>query len=248
MRWGLGWAIVCAAACAVVLGALPAAAASPVAYVCGRGLDNPPCEQRPNDLTFSDNNDLSATGLDWSGWGRPVASARGHLTVNWTGTPRHHDGTVRLSDLRSCHGEPVYRTGRVTWPGHSVVVTFDCRRLPGQARYFQFHSSDKALGCGMSWDPKDGSWVRCDVDNAAYTTPKDPTCTSLDQGDSLILGTDVASACHGDTVLRAGRVLPAGHGHRVGDIRCSMAANGVTCRNLLSGHGFRMSRDSYEIW
>ena len=259
MRWGFGGAIVSVAACAALLGAvpagavgaassIPASARATTAFVCGRGLDNPPCEQQPNDLAFSDNNDLVASGLAWTSWGKPVATGRGVLTVKWTGTPSRHRGTVRLSDLRTCHGQPVYRKGRVSWPGQSVVVTFDCRALPGQPRYFQFHSSDRSLGCGMSWDPKDGSWVRCDVSGAAYTTPRDATCTALDQGDSLMLGTEVTSSCHGDTVLRAGRVLAAGHGHQVGDIRCSMAATGVTCRNAVSGHGFRMSRDSYEIW
>jgi hypothetical protein len=100
----------------------------------------------------------------------------------------------------------------------------------------------------MIWDPKDGSWARCDVANAAYQTPLTADCRDLDQGDSLVLGETVASTCHGDTVLRAGSVLAVGHGRRLGDIRCTMTHAGVTCRNLVTGHGFRMSRTRYRIW
>jgi hypothetical protein len=218
------------------------------AFVCGRGLENPPCEARPAQLEFSDNHDLVAAGMTWRNWGKSSTLARGDVTVNWTGTPSTHRGTVKLYDLRSCNGTKAYRTGRVSWSGESVVIHFDCRAIPGQPRYVEFHSRDLSLGCGMVWDPKYGSSARCDVDKAAYTTPLTADCKDLDQGDSLSLEQTVGSTCHGDTVLRAGSVLGVGHAKRVGDIRCSMARDGVTCRNLVSGHGFRMSKDSYETW
>lgn len=100
----------------------------------------------------------------------------------------------------------------------------------------------------MLWDAKEGSWARCDVQNAEYQTPLTADCQDLDQGDSLALAEKVVSTCHGDTVLRAGPVLPNGHSRRVGDIRCAMARSGVTCRNLVTGHGFFMSRSSYRVW
>lgn len=228
--------------------AVPAASAKSTAYVCGRGLENPPCEKKPLQMEFSDNHDLVADGMAWRNWGRATTVARGDITVNWTGTPSTQRGTVRLYDLRPCHGKKAYRSGRVSWSGESVVIHFDCRTIPGQPRYVGFHSRDLSLGCGMSWDPKYGSSARCDVDKAAYTTPLTADCTELDQGDSLSLELTVASTCHGDTVLRAGSVLGVGHAKKVGDIRCSMARDGVTCRNLVSGHGFRMSKDSYETW
>jgi hypothetical protein len=228
--------------------AVSPSAASTNAFVCSRGLDNPPCEQRPSALEFSDNHDLVATNMTWRGWGRPSAQAAADVTVNWTGTPATQRGDVRLYDLRTCHGQQAYRHARVSWPGESVTIRLDCRAIPGQARYVEFHSADKALGCGMIWDPTEGSSARCDVAGAAYTTPITADCRELDQGDSLILGETVASTCHGDTVLRAGRVLAVGHSKRVGDIRCTMTRAGVECRNLVSGHGFRMSRTAYRTW
>ena len=217
-------------------------------YVCGRGLESPPCEVTPSAMEFSDNHDLVANGMTWSHWGRASTMARGAITVNWTGTPTTHRGTVKLYDLRPCHGQKAYRTGRVSWLDESVVIHFDCGTIPGQPRYVAFHSPDNALGCGMSWDSKYGPSARCDVAGAAYTTPLTPDCTDLDQGDSLSLERVVASTCHGDTVLRAGTVLRNGHARKVGDIRCAMARDGVTCRNLATGHGFRMSKDSYLVW
>jgi hypothetical protein len=225
-----------------------ATSALSTAYVCGRGLDTPPCAVKPADLEFSDNHDLVATGMAWSSWGKATATAAGDITVNWTGTPETHRGTVRLYDLRSCHGQRAYRRGQVSWPGESVKIQFDCGSIPAQSRLVMFHSKDNALGCAMSWDVKYGSSARCDVQGAHYTTPKTADCQDLDQGDSLVLGEAVASTCHGDTVLRAGKVLANGESRRVGDIRCSMAQSGVTCRNVVTGHGFRMSRASYRTW
>ena len=232
--------------CAV---AMPAAGASgTTTYVCGRGLENPACEVQPAHLEFSDNHDLIASGLEWAQWGEASATAHGGIQVNWTGTPSADQGTVTVSDLRPCHGGLAYRKGVITWPGESVEVTFDCRTLPAKSRYVDFHSPSGKLGCGMYWDSKDGSSARCDVQGADYTTPLTVDCVNLDQGDSLVLGEKVASTCHGDTVLRAGAVLPYGHSRRVGDIRCTMARTGVTCRNVVTGHGFRMSRGSYRTW
>jgi hypothetical protein len=218
------------------------------AYVCGRGLESPPCESRPVQLEFSDNHDLVAAGMTWTGWGRSSTVARGDITVNWSGKPKTQVGTVTLSDLRPCHGQRAYRKGRVSWAGESVIVRFDCRPMPRQARYVEFHSADGAVGCGLMWDLKEGSSARCDVQGASYQTPLTADCTELDQGDSLVLAETVTSTCHGDTVLRAGHVLKQGHSKRVGDIRCTMTQSGVRCRNLVTGHGFQMSKASYRIW
>jgi hypothetical protein len=238
-------------AVAVILPGAAAQAApakSSGAYVCGRGLENPPCEVKPAQLEFSDNHDLVAGGMTWTKWGRASTTATADITVNWTGTPSTQRGTVKLFDLRPCHGTRAYRSGRVSWAGESVVVRFDCRAIPGQPRNVEFHSSSLALGCGMSWDAEYGSSARCDVTGADYTTPLTTDCKDLDQGDSLVLGTTVASTCHGDTVLRAGHVLARGHSKRVGDIRCTMGRSAVTCRNLVTGHGFRMSTHAYRVW
>lgn len=35
---------------------------------------------------------------------------------------------------------------------------------------------------------------------------------------------------------------------RVGAVQCTSAATGVTCRNLVTRHGFWMSRTAYRTW
>ena len=54
--------------------------------------------------------------------------------------------------------------------------------------------------------------------------------------------------CAGDTTLGTGRKLGYGDSIKRGDIRCRSRRSGMRCRNLRTGHGFALSRDSARLF
>jgi hypothetical protein len=247
-------AVIGAAAVGIALVGGPAAQAPVIpgtrtiamkAYVCEQLGE---CSVAPRQISFSANNDLIGSGLKWTGWGRSTTTGRGSIRVNWDGNPKIRKGSVKLYNLRKCGGALAYRSGTVKWPGQSVKVTFDCVSDYGPTSLVPFRSQSGKLGCYLSWDAEYGSAARCDVRSPKYSTPVLPSCEDLEQGDSLYLAKVVSSTCHGDTALGAQRVLKHGNGLRLGDHQCTMTATRVTCRNLVTKHGFWMSQGSYDIW
>ncbi len=54
--------------------------------------------------------------------------------------------------------------------------------------------------------------------------------------------------CHGDTTLGAKYVLKYGHQVRFDNLVCISRRGGIVCKNVDSGHGFRISKASYQLW
>lgn len=106
-----------------------------------------------------------------------------------------------------------------------------------------FSSPSHNIGCYI-----DKTAARCDVARHTYNLPKKPASCPLDWGDSIQLIRRAQFGCHGDTTLGAKYVLRYGHQLRFGNKVCISRRNGVVCKNVRTGHGFRLSAASYRLW
>ena len=93
--------------------------------------------------------------------------------------------------------------------------------------------------------------VRCDIAEREWEPPKAPPDCELDYGQGLTLSAGGAAAlvCAGDTVLgSSGQELAYGQSISAGLLRCDSSESGVTCRDVETGRGFTLSRESYELF
>ncbi|GAA1875927.1 hypothetical protein GCM10009836_66510 [Pseudonocardia ailaonensis] len=95
--------------------------------------------------------------------------------------------------------------------------------------------------------------VRCDIAQATWdpsTVPNRPAGCQGVWGDALeVTGSDRPDfVCHGDTVFGTGPILDYGRSLRVGDVTCASRQTGVECRVGASGHGFSLSRTTYQFF
>jgi hypothetical protein len=109
-----------------------------------------------------------------------------------------------------------------------------------------FHTAGGNVGCAMIFGREArGGAARCDIARHDWQTPATPKWCPLDYGNGLVVGPRKKArfVCAGDTVLHQGRVLAPGHRVRLGPFRCkAMGGEAVTCWNLRSKHGFKISR------
>lgn len=96
----------------------------------------------------------------------------------------------------------------------------------------------------------DALYIECHVLEAGWSVPEDPGCELDWVGTELFLDTDVyAGACRGDTFLTdEATPLDYGDGWSAGPLSCLSREDGVTCSHSESGHGFRVSRNSYLVF
>jgi hypothetical protein len=97
----------------------------------------------------------------------------------------------------------------------------------------------------------DKTSVRCDIVERDWEPPKAPADCELDygQGVALSAGGSADLVCAGDTVIGSGgQVLDYGQAISAGLLRCESAESGVTCRDVETGRGFTLSRESYELF
>jgi hypothetical protein len=88
--------------------------------------------------------------------------------------------------------------------------------------------------------------VRCDIGEHRWQAPPKPAWCEFDWGSSVQLRHRARFGCVSDTVLHAPHVLRYGHAVRFGDKKCVSRRTGMVCRNLATGHGFRLARDAYR--
>lgn len=110
---------------------------------------------------------------------------------------------------------------------------------------YDFVTPSKNIGCFMSADS-----ARCDIAKKSWKAPPQPADCDLAWGNGLSVDADgrAAFVCAGDTVMGGSQTLPYGESVRVGDLVCSSAETGVRCTDEPSGHGFRLSRQSYDLF
>lgn len=93
-------------------------------------------------------------------------------------------------------------------------------------------------------------WVQCDVAERSWMlTPADRAWC----GESALAGLALPAVgkprfdCRTDVLVPTPqRVLNYGDSVTVGDVTCASATSGVTCTNSRTGHGFFVSRQSFE--
>jgi hypothetical protein len=111
-----------------------------------------------------------------------------------------------------------------------------------------FSSPSKNIGCAIDRD-----YARCDIGQKSWEAPAAPVSCDLDYGDALQVskGGEGAFVCHGDTTRGSPKVLEYGDSVQAtpaGVVICSSAAEGMTCENQDTGHGFFIARESYRIF
>jgi hypothetical protein len=107
-----------------------------------------------------------------------------------------------------------------------------------------FSTPSGNIGCVM--DPE---YVRCDIRDRSWDSPPAPSSCELDFGQGIELANETRShlVCAGDTTLGAEDTLEYGETSKVGPYRCVSAAAGMTCQ-AESGHGFFLSKETYELY
>jgi hypothetical protein len=107
-----------------------------------------------------------------------------------------------------------------------------------------FHTPSGNIGCSAF-----SGYLRCDIAVKSWHGPARPPTCPLVYGDSFTLNRTGRPiwTCHGDTVLRSGRVLAYGATWRAGPFACTSRSTGLTCTNR-RGHGFFLSRGSYRTF
>jgi hypothetical protein len=111
-----------------------------------------------------------------------------------------------------------------------------------------FRSPTGNIGCVIA-----GGIARCDIATRSWSPPPRPAgCPPIvDFGQGLTVGSTGAAGfvCSGDTVLDpASEKLPYGTAAEVGDLECVSRATGMTCTNTVSGHGFLISVQRYQLF
>ena len=96
----------------------------------------------------------------------------------------------------------------------------------------------------------DSTYVRCDIIDRDWSPPPRPADCEFDygQGISLSVGGPAEFVCAGDTVFGPDNVLPYDEWVTAGSLRCDSAVDGITCRDLGTGHGFSLSRQAYRLF
>jgi hypothetical protein len=108
-----------------------------------------------------------------------------------------------------------------------------------------FTSPSGNIGCQI-----DREAVRCDIAERDWEPPPPPADCQLDYGQGIMLtaGGEAALVCAGDTALAPGaQELPYGQSIAAGLLRCESSESGMSCRDVETGRGFRISRQGYEL-
>ena len=123
---------------------------------------------------------------------------------------------------------------------------------PNDSGYLVFQSPSGNIMCGIYTDAGSGG-ARCDIQEWMFVAPTPLECGEVNYNvGTAEVGADgsgTLGACVGDTVADpASPVLAYGANAGAGDFACHSAQDGVTCANLITGHGFRLARASYQLF
>jgi hypothetical protein len=115
-----------------------------------------------------------------------------------------------------------------------------------------FRTPTGNIGCAYSigLDGFAAPTVRCDIRSRLRPEPRPPANCRLDSGDSIqIFRLGPATlVCHGDTAIDpSAPILAYGHTWRRSGLTCVSQRIGLRCFNR-SGHGFFLSRQSWQIF
>jgi hypothetical protein len=123
---------------------------------------------------------------------------------------------------------------------------------PNADGYLVFQAPSGNIFCNLAIF--DGtSHVRCDLINFDYPDIPPTPCENGDHHAGTASldgnGVGVVGGCVSDTVIDTSAVvLPYGSRAGVGDVVCHAAEDGVTCGNLVTGHGFQVARTTHRVF
>ena len=110
-----------------------------------------------------------------------------------------------------------------------------------------FQSPSGNVGCYIDLD-----MVRCDIAERDWAPPPRPAdCyPGIGSGQGLLVsaGGDSGVVCAGDTALGNGAPLAYGDAIEAGTLRCDSTEAAMTCRDSITGHGFSLSRQGYQLF
>lgn len=124
-----------------------------------------------------------------------------------------------------------------------------------EVTYVSFASPTGNLTCALR-----GDLVECDAQERTWRAPPEPpecyetTEGSADAGDwgrLSVFGGPEGEAdffCGADPLAADGNVLQYGQYVKVDSLQCESRRDGLTCRNLDSGHGFVLARDKVSLF
>ena len=110
--------------------------------------------------------------------------------------------------------------------------------------YPYFETPSGNIACSIS-----ESHARCEIRQKTWNPGPAPSDCNLDWGYGLIVEGESEGRvlCAGDTVrTNDAPTLQYGTATQTGSFVCSSEESGVTCTNNETGHGFEISRDSYD--
>jgi hypothetical protein len=115
-------------------------------------------------------------------------------------------------------------------------------------RYSFFESPSRNIGCVML-----GGQARCDISSRSWKPPARPaSCPDIvdfGQGLEVAARGPARFVCAGDAAMDPqAPMLPYGQTTVIGQLRCTSATTGVTCRSTRTGHGFLISRQRYSLF
>ncbi len=114
---------------------------------------------------------------------------------------------------------------------------------PGDLQTFISPSGN--VGCIL-----DADYARCDIVDREWSPPPRPADCEFDygQGIGLAPGERAAFVCAGDTTLGGEQILAYGSVLTRGQLSCDSSENGITCRDVRTGHGFTIAREVYQLF
>ncbi len=113
----------------------------------------------------------------------------------------------------------------------------------------QFRSPSKNIICAITPAGR-YSQARCDIHKHSFTAPPKPSSCHFDWGFSLEVKQQSHWNCVSDAVTSSPhvRTLPYGHSRLVGHVRCTSRRTAMVCHNVVSGHGFRLSKVAVTLF
>ncbi|MGW4370772.1 hypothetical protein ACWEKT_34550 [Nocardia takedensis] len=115
----------------------------------------------------------------------------------------------------------------------------------------RFRSESGNLSCSVTFEPQ--AAIRCDVGTVRYRPPPaPPDCVQPTFGHAIVLvaSEDARFVCAPDSLIdRTLPILGYGRSRTDGPFTCdSDRDRGFTCRDNSTGRGFRIERDSFELY
>jgi Family of unknown function (DUF6636) len=130
----------------------------------------------------------------------------------------------------------------------AILLSLVCPSISASASmtrsgYTEFQSPSKNIHCDIVVGGGANA-ARCDIGKHSFHAPPKPRSCHFEWGFSVAVRRHGHWACVNDPATGDPnpRVLAYGHSTRLGHIRCASRKSGMTCRNLNTGHGFKLSR------